>query len=99
MNCKDGRVIERFSQPQRLNEKVVGRVWSFLDITERRKAASNQAKSEFISNMSHELRTPMNGILGMVDILLSTELDENQSKYISIVKKSGNSFQNKKVTH
>ncbi len=48
-----------------------------------------EAKSEFIANMSHELRTPMNGILGMLNILKKTTLDEHQEHYLGVAMNSG----------
>ena len=72
LELKNGRVFEHHSKPQRLGEKIVGRVWSFRDITERRQPAAeiHQAlekakqlsalKTRFVSIIAHELRTPLN---------------------------------------
>jgi len=51
--------------------------------------ASNRAKSDFLAQVSHEVRTPMNGILGMNELLLDTELNEEQRLYASAVAESG----------
>lgn len=51
--------------------------------------ASNQAKSDFLAQVSHEVRTPMNGILGMNELLLGTELSEDQRIYALAVAESG----------
>lgn len=54
--------------------------------------AAVRAKAEFLANMSHELRTPLNGLLGMLQLLQTTALDEEQQEYIDLAVFSGSSL-------
>ena len=54
--------------------------------------AASRAKSEFVANMSHEVRTPMNGIIGMTELLLESELPDEQRQYLTMVKSSADAL-------
>lgn len=51
--------------------------------------AANEAKNKFLATVSHELRTPLNGVLGMAELLSSTNLDARQQEIISTLTQSG----------
>ena len=55
---------------------------------------SLQIKERFLANMSHEIRTPMNGIIGMIDLMGSTTLDNEQSEYVRTIKHSSDTLLN-----
>ena len=57
-------------------------------LVERAEVAA-ASKSNFLASMSHEIRTPMNGILGMVDLMKRSTLDENQSEMVKTIQDSG----------
>ena len=56
--------------------------------------AASKSKSEFLANMSHEIRTPLNGIMGMLQLLESTDTDSEQNEYIDIALNSGRNLTN-----
>ncbi|MCJ7448562.1 MAG: PAS domain S-box protein [Bacteroidales bacterium] len=99
----DGRFFDRYSQPQKIGGKSVGRVWSFRDITERKKSEaeliaskekaeeSDRLKTAFLHNVSHEIRTPMNAIIGFSTLLNEPDISKTDSQqFTEIIIQSGN---------
>jgi PAS domain S-box-containing protein len=54
--------------------------------------AANRAKSEFLTNMSHEMRTPLTGISGVIDLLLTNGLTDQQRHFLNMAKRSADSL-------
>ncbi|MBJ6800417.1 hybrid sensor histidine kinase/response regulator [Geomonas propionica] len=60
----------------------------YRDLLETLASAADRAKKEFLRSVSHELRTPLTPIIGMTDLVLNQEEDDNKRKYLGMVQKS-----------
>lgn len=82
--------VDYITKPFNLLE-LLARVKTHLELKQAREIVEEAArvKSQFLANMSHEIRTPMNGVLGIAELLLTTELDEQQLNLVKTLRISG----------
>ena len=78
---------EEIRQYQELLEERIRQRTQELEQAMHGALAASQAKSEFLANISHELRTPMNGLLGMLDLVLDSSVAGEQREQIEIAQR------------
>ena len=93
LRLKDGRVFERYSRPQRVGDAVVGRVWSFRDVTEREQSlrdiqeanrlleVKNAELERFTYTVSHDLKSPLITIRGYLGHLEASAVAGNLDQF------------------
>lgn len=101
----NGRHLEVTCMPQRDDQfEPSGLIGIATDITELKKneielknnlsiaRETQQVKEQFLANMSHEIRTPIHGIMSLTNMLIKTQIDQDQHTYLNAIKKSADNL-------
>ena len=90
LEFKDGRTFERYSQPQRIGGRIVGRVWSFRDVTDRHRLAQRIARLEkmeavarFASGVAHDFNNLLTIVRSYADLLMY-QLGSDDSRMVDL---------------
>ena len=77
-----------------VNYDITERIENEIAITKAKEEAelASNVKNEFLASMSHEIRTPMNGVVGMLELLAETRLNDDQLHKVNVAKSSANSL-------
>jgi signal transduction histidine kinase/CheY-like chemotaxis protein/ABC-type uncharacterized transport system substrate-binding protein len=91
LKFKDERIFERYSRPQYLNDAIVGRVWSFRDITDRKKMEEEIMKAQKLESLgvlaggiAHDFNNLLTGIMGNIS-MAKAYADPAEKAYARIV--------------
>jgi PAS domain S-box-containing protein len=84
----DGKIFERYSKPQQIGDSVVGRVWSFRDITDRKHAeeklvSSIQEKEILLREIHHRVKNNLQLISGLLDMTRMRTSDESTNSILT----------------
>lgn len=85
---KDGKIFERCSKPQKIGDSVVGRVWSYRDVTDRKRAeeklvASLQEKEVLLREIHHRVKNNLQLISGLLDMTRMRSGDESTNSILT----------------
>ena len=91
-HLRDARISERKQaealQQQKLESQVLQRT-ADLEAAVARANVANRAKSDFLAMISHEIRTPLSGVIGSMELLATSTLDESQRRFVNAANTSG----------
>lgn len=85
------KLIREAEQAQ-LRNRELERTRGRLERARQQAESANRVKNAFLGTLSHELRTPMNGVIGMGELLLHTDLNEKQENFVTVLLASAKSL-------